>query len=246
MEGYERSTYGDRFADVYDDWYPDVTDTDGCVELVAGLAAAAGSSVVELGVGTGRLAVPLAGRGLRVTGVDASRAMLDRAAAKPGGEALRLVEADMAAPPLGDERFGVVLLAYNTLFNLVAEGDQARCLGWAAVHLAPVGSLLVEAFVPEADRPTAEVVPREITADRVVLSVSRSDPDAQEAMGQYVDITEAGIRLRPWHVRWSTPAQLDAAADEAGLRLADRWAGWRHEPFTDESPVHVSRYVLAP
>jgi SAM-dependent methyltransferase len=171
--------------------------------------------------------------------------MLERLAAKPGGDRVEAVLGDMAAPPLGDRRFAVVLVAYNTLFNLVDPADQARCLADAARRLEPGGCLLVEAFVPEPGRVVASVAPRTIAADRVVLSVSRSDPERQEAQGQYVEITEAGTRLRPWHIRWSSPAQLDAAAAEAGLVLADRWSDWERAPFDDDSPVHVSRYVPA-
>lgn len=247
MEGYDDATYGDRFADVYDDWYGDVTDVEACTALVTELAGAAGASapqVLELGVGTGRLAIPLAAA-VQVVGIDSSAAMLERLAAKPGGERVETVLGDMAAPPIGDRRFDVVLVAYNTLFNLIDPADQHRCLAAAAEHLAPGGSLLVEAFVPEPGRVASATTPRSITADRVVLSVSRSDPDRQEALGQYVDITEGGIRLRPWHIRWSTPEQLDTMAAAAGLILAERWADWQRAPFGPDAAVHVSRYVLA-
>ena len=246
MEGYDSSTYGDRFAEVYDDWYDDVTDAEACVALVADLARSVGAgspSVLELGVGTGRLAIPLAATGVSVVGVDSSGAMLERMGAKPGGAAVEAVPGDMVAPPVGGGSFSVVLVAYNTLFNLIDVADQQRCLTAAADRLAPGGSLLVEAFVPEPGRVASATTPRSITADRVVLSVSRSDPDRQEALGQYIDITEAGIRLRPWHIRWSTPEQLDAMAASAGLVLADRWADWRRTPFHADAPVHVSRYV---
>jgi SAM-dependent methyltransferase len=252
VEGYDRATYGDRFASVYDDWYQDITDAEGCAALVAEYAdlarEAGGGPVLELGVGTGRLALPIAALGLEVVGVDASSAMLERLAAKAGAAGIATVEpvlGDMAAPPVGERAFAVVLVAYNTLFNLVDVADQARCFASVADLLVPDGSFLVEAFVPGADRPTSSVVPRTITADRVVLDVSRSDPDAQEAMGQYVDISEAGIALRPWHIRWQTPDQLDALAAEAGMELADRWSGWDRSPFDPDGASHVSRYVHA-
>ncbi len=245
MDGYDAATYGDRFADVYDDWYGRLTDTEACVAAVADLAC--GGAVLELGVGTGRLAVPLAERGLAVTGVDASKAMLDRLAAKPGGHRVTAVLGDMADPPLGDARFAVAFVAYNTLFNLVGDGDQQRCLTSVAGRLEPGGYLVVEAFVPD---PTAhggdEVTPRRVTADRVVLSVSRSDPDRQEVQGSYVDITEGGIRLRPWHVRWSTPEQLDAMAAAAGLELVARTGGWDQVPYDTDSALHVSTYRRPP
>jgi SAM-dependent methyltransferase len=251
VEGYDAETYGDRFADVYDDWYEGITDADACADLVAAVAAAAGGGpVLELGVGTGRLALPLGARGLDVVGLDASAAMLERLAAKVASAGLegrvRGVRADMAAPPPMDPRPVVVLAAYNTLFNLTDVADQRRCLTACRERLAPGGSVVVEAFVPVPGQAVEAVTPRTIAADRVVLSVSRADDERQEVLGQFVDITEAGIRLRPWHIRWSTPAQLDALAAEAGLVLAERWGGWDRSPFDEGSRSHVSRYVVAP
>jgi ubiquinone/menaquinone biosynthesis C-methylase UbiE len=250
MEGYDLDTYGERFAAVYDDWYDGITDADACAALVAELADlahdAGGGPVLELGVGTGRLALPISALGVQVVGVDSSKAMLDELAAKAGDSAIESVLGDMAAPPLGDRRFAVVFVAYNTLFNLVDPADQQRCLADAAGRLLPGGSVLVEAFVPAPGRAQEAVTPRTIAADRVVLAVSRTDPERQEALGQYVDITEAGIKLRPWHIRWSTPVQLDEMAAGAGLVLADRWADWSRTPFDVDSPSHVSRYVVAP
>lgn len=249
MEGYDETTYGDRFAEVYDDWYDGITDAAACAALVAELAdlggEAGGGPVLELGVGTGRLALPIAELGLEVVGIDASTAMLARLAEKAGTLPVAGLLGDFADPPVGDRRFAVALVAYNTLFNLTAPGAQARCFEAVARSLLPGGSFLVEAFVPAVDRPTSSVEPRTIAADRVVLSVSRTDPRDQQAMGQHIDITEQGIRLRPWHIRWSTLDQLDAMALAAGLRLADRWSDWQRTPFGPDDPVHISRYALA-
>lgn len=248
MAGFDASTYGERFADVYDAWYGDVTDTEACVAAVAELAreAAAGRRprVLELGVGTGRIALPLAAAGIDVTGVDASPAMLDALGAKPGGDSVTTVLGDMADPPLvGHERFDVVLVAYNTLFNLVGDGEQESCLERAAGLLTSGGAVVVEAFVPDPGATSGDAVStRQVTADRVVLSVSRTDADRRLAIGQYIDITEDGIKLRPWQVRWSTPEELDATAASAGLRLAERWADWDRSPFTDDATAHVSIY----
>lgn len=246
MEGYDASTYGERFADVYDDWYGDLGDVDACVKAVSGLAA--GGPVLELGVGTGRLAIPLAEAGLSVTGLDASPAMLDRLRTKPGGHRIEALLGDMADPPLGDRRFAAAFAAYNTFFNLVEVDDQRRCLHTVADHLRPGGRIAIEAFVPD---PTAaaeggsRVEARSVTADKVVLSVSVSHPETQELSGQYVDITEAGIRLRPWRVRWATPDQLDAIAADAGLALVERWSGWDGTPFAPADGTHVSVYGSA-
>lgn len=261
MDGYDTSTYGDRFADVYDEWYGSITDTDACVAAVAELAGLArlwtttdrdgrDPSVLELGVGTGRIAIPLAAKSLRVTGVDASPAMLTALAAKPGGDQVATVLGDMVDPPLGgpdspEPAFDLVLIAYNTLFNLIGPGEQARCLANMAKRLTPGGWLVVEAFVPDPDLgPGEAVTTRQVTADRVVLSVSRNDPTTQDVLGQYIDITEAGIKLRPWQIRWATPDQIDEMADEAGLVLVERWATWDRAPFTPQAQTHVSVYRL--
>lgn len=251
MEGYGASTYGDRFADVYDDWYEDVSDVAATVARVDALVARAGGGpVLELGAGSGRLAVPLATRGLDVWALDASSAMLDRLAAKPGGDRVATVQGDMADLDLGPgapERFAVVLCAFNTLFNLTDTGAQRRCLTRAAQVLDPAGRLLVEAFVPppggEDEAAVGAVEPRHIGLDEVVLTVSRLDPATRTVTGQHVQITERGVRLRPWVLHYAAPDELDALAAAAGLSLVERHAGWRAEPFTASSPVHVSAYA---
>ncbi|HEX4867289.1 MAG TPA: class I SAM-dependent methyltransferase [Acidimicrobiales bacterium] len=250
VEGYDASTYGDRFAEVYDDWYDGVTDAEACADHVAALARAAAGPVLELGVGSGRLALPLVARGVEVHGIDASAAMLERLRSKPGGDAVQTTLGDMAAIALEDPpAFAVVLVAYNTFFNLADEPAQATCLARVAELLTPQGVLLVEAFVPgdaldggagaAAER---SVTPRRITADEVVLTVSQVDPVAQTITGQHVHLSEGGIRLRPWHLRYLSPEQLDTLAAGAGLELLQRRAGWSDEPFTAGSDVHVSTY----
>lgn len=245
MEGFDASTYGDRFADVYDEWYGDVSDVAATVAAVEALAGQ--GPVLELGVGTGRLAVPLAERGLEVHGVDASPAMLERLAAKAAAagvtvHASRGDFADLAVDVPGG--FAVVLVAFNTLFNLPDAEAQGRCLAGVAERLRPDGCLVVEAFVPEPDAASrgGAVTPTVVEADRVVLQVTLSDPEAQTVSGSVVSITEAGVRLRPWRIRWATPEELDAMAAAAGLERADRWADWNRQPFDEESPRHVTVY----
>ena len=215
-------------------------------------------AVLELGVGTGRLAIPLAGLGFDVWGLDASPAMLGRLVGKPGGDRVRAVVADMAdvgrrdatdgAAGLGDRRFRLVFAACNTFFNLTSEAAQTRCLAGIARRLTPDGRLVIEAFVPsESALPTAGVVEvGRIEPDRVVLTVSRVRADDQVVDGSHVELGSAGNRLRPWSIRFLTPRQLDAMAETAGLSLVERWAGWRDEPFDGGSSTHVSVYGLRP
>jgi SAM-dependent methyltransferase len=248
VEGFDASTYGERFADVYDEWYGDVSDVAATVAAVEALAG--GGPVLELGVGTGRLAVPLAERGLEVHGIDASPAMLERLATKAAAAGVTVhahhgdfADVDVAVPG----GFAVVLVAFNTLFNLADADDQRRCFADVARRLAPDGRFAVEAFVPGIPGPDlaaegGHVTPRTVGVDRVVLQVTMHDARAQTVVGSLVDITEAGIRLRPWRIRWATPEQLDAMAAGAGLERAERWAGWDGAPFGDDSPRHVTVY----
>ena len=247
MEGYEANTYGDRFVDVYDDWYGDVTDAGACTECLARLVAEAGGGpALELGVGTGRLALPLAARGVEVHGIDASAAMLARLRAKPGSGAIRLTEGDMAALDLpAAPAFSVIFVAFNTFFNLGTAAEQASCLARVADLLAPTGVFVLEGFVPsEPGRGggSANVTTRQMTADEVVLTVSQHDSTAQTVSGQHIHLSESGIRMRPWHLRYATPEQLDEMAETAGLGLLWRQADWSGGRFDDQADAHISAY----
>jgi SAM-dependent methyltransferase len=249
MEGYRRSSYGDGFADVYDEWYRGLDDIDAAVTVVTELARrSAGDGqtprVLELGVGTGRLALPIAARGIDVTGVDASAAMLDRLRVRdPDGRVAR-ISGDMVDDQ-PDGPFDVVLVAYNTLFNLESAARQAACFSAAASRLATHGVLVIEAFVPDDPPREGSVVEvRSMTAAEVVLSVSTHDPARQRADGHFVHLADgAPVRLRPWSIRYAPPAELDAMAIAAGLILDERWEGFDRQPFGADSPRHVSVYA---
>jgi SAM-dependent methyltransferase len=237
------TTYGDAFADIYDAWYSDVSDVDATVAAVVALAGDGPGRVLELGVGTGRLALPLARAGLDVTGLDASSLMLARLADNDVHGQVAAVAGDMAGP-LPSGPFDVVLAAYNTFFNLTSEGGQRRCLQAVADVLADGGSLLVEAFVPAmGGESVRHVEPRLLGPDEVVLDASISDAAEQTVRGQQIHIEASGrITLRPWAIRYLSTDQLDAMAGAAGLRLVERWADWDRSPMTGDAPSHVSRY----
>jgi SAM-dependent methyltransferase len=245
MQGYGDNTYGDAFADVYDEWYEGISDVE--LTVVELLELADGGPVLELGVGTGRLAVPLAEAGLAgnvtVAGIDVSEAMLARLAWRDPGHLVEAIRGDMSAD-LPEGPFSLVFAAYNTLFNLTGEGAQARCFAAVAERLRPGGRFVIEAFVPDdPPRRGDDVAVRSIAADRVVLSVSVNDPDRQSASGQFVELSESGgVRLRPWSIRYSTIEQLDAFAAAAGLTLEHRWESFDRTPFDDDSSRHVSVY----
>lgn len=241
MEGYERSTYGDGFADVYDDWYADLGDPEAVVDRLFELAP--NGRLLELGVGTGRLAVCAATRGLAVVGVDTSSAMLERLGRVPAGRTVRAVLADMAELPFRTATFDVVLAAYNTLFNVPDLEGKRRCLESVHHCTRPGGAVVIEAFVPPSSTGDRDgVAVREVGVDHVILTASMLDAVTQEIAGQHIEIRSSGIRLRPWFLHYLHPAELDELAASAGLRLESRWAGWSHEPFDDDSDAHVSVY----
>jgi len=246
VRGYDHRSYGDGFADVYDEWYADVTDVDATVARMLEVAGD-GAHILELGVGTGRLAAPMAAAGLRVTGIDSSEAMLARLSERDRAGEIDAVLGDIAAG-LPDGPFDAVLVAYNTIFNLLGEHDQPRLFQRVAERLTPDGAFVVEAFVPDADATegSSEVTVRSMAVDHVVLSVSVNRTDEQLAEGQFVQFSAAGgVQLRPWSIRWATPEQLDAMAAEAGLHLDARLGDMAGRPFTDDSAQHVSIYRRA-
>jgi SAM-dependent methyltransferase len=247
MEGYSATSYGDGFADVYDDWYRDVSDVEATVASLNELAH--GGRVLELGVGTGRLAIPLARSGLVVHGIDTSSAMLEQLDRNDPDHLVDTHIGDMVdgLPP---GPFDLVFVAYNTLFNLTEAPRQAECFVQVAARLAPGGRFVVEAFVPEdarqpEQRSEGTVSVRSLTADRVVLSISMHRPDSSIAEGQFVELTErGGVRLRPWMIRYSTVEQLDEMARNAGFSLEHRWNSFAERNFDEHSDRHVSVYQL--
>jgi len=241
MDRFHDSSYGDAFADVYDDWYASISDIDATVATLAALAD--GRPALELGVGTGRLAVPLAAAGVDVTGVDTSTAMLDVLAAK--GSAVHAVRGDMV-DDLPEGPFGLVFVAYNTVFNLTSAARQRACFAAVRRVLAPGGMFVVEAAVPDPGRPAGGTVAvRSMTADTVVLSVDVHVPEAQRVDAQLIELSEAGgVRLRPASIRYAAPAELDAMAEAAGFELAERWEDFSQAPFVADCAQHVSVYLV--
>jgi len=243
MDGYGPQSYGDGFADVYDDWYQDVSDVAATVAGVRRLAS--GGPILELGVGTGRLAIPLAEAGESVVGIDASAAMLQRLTAKPGGAKVMCVEADMADLPVAPHRFTLSFAAFNTFFNLTDSDAQQRCLEQVAAALQPQGHLVIEGFLPpEEGLNDGGVSVRSIGIDHAVLTISQHDAGRQQIQGQHVELSATGIRMRPWLLHYRTPDQLDAAATDAGFVLEARWADWNANHLTHNSDTHVSVYRL--
>lgn len=241
MSAYDETTYGERIAEVYDDWYTGVFDVEATVTALKELAGA--GPVLELGIGTGRIALPLAARGLEVHGLDASEGMVTKLHAKPSGERIPVTIGNFAEVGV-DSVFSLVFVAFNTFFMLTSQEEQVRCFANVAAHLTAGGLFVIEAFVPDQTRFTRQQVTQvtKVETDCVKLETSQHDPVHQRCISQHVIITEAGIKLYPIEMRYAWPSELDLMARLAGMRLRERWGGWRREPFTAASGSHVSVY----
>jgi SAM-dependent methyltransferase len=245
VEGYEASTYGDRIADVYDRLYQFAFDVEATVDALVALAR--GGRALELAIGTGRIALPLRAEGVEVHGIDASDQMIAKLRAKPGGDVVPVVTGDFADVDV-DGDFDLVYIVFNTFFALLTQEDQVRCFRNVARHLTTQGAFVVEAFVPDLARFDRDqrVQVTEMDLRQVMLDVSRHDAARQRIDSQHVVLAEDGTKLYPVSLRYVWPSELDLMAQLAGLRLRERWGGWRSERFTAASPSHVSLYELAP
>jgi hypothetical protein len=242
MKDYEPLTsFGEESAEVYDqgDQRADTMETVAFLEQLA-----RGGPALELAIGTGRVALPLAARGIRVDGIDFSSAMVARLRAKPGGDQIAVTIGDFADVPV-EGTYRLVFLVFNTIFNLLTQDDQVRCFENVAAHLTDDGLFVVEAFVPTyltRLRNDQYVDAEDIEVGEVVLDVGRHDPVKQLLEESHVVLTREGVRLYPIVCRYAWPSELDLMARIAGLRLQDRFGGWNREPFTATSTSHVSVY----
>ncbi len=235
-EGY----FGERVAARYDDVSWGMFDP----ALLAATAAfleemADGGAALEFAIGTGRVAVPLAERGVKVAGMDNSEAMLRRLREKTTG--IEAVAGDMATTHVEGD-FSLVYLVFNTIFNLTSQDGQVACFENAAAHLQPGGRFVIEARVPEIQRlpPGQSVLPWR--ADPSGMSYYVYDVVTQRLSGQHYYFKDGLIEASPTEMRYAWPAELDLMARIAGMRLAHRWGGWKKEPFTNLSPSHISVY----
>jgi SAM-dependent methyltransferase len=241
MNEYGPDTFGKLNAERYDSLYPADAATLETVDLLADLAD--GGSVLELAIGTGRVALPLAARGLSVSGIEASEEMIAKLKAKPGGADVSVTCGDMADVAI-DGEFDLVFLVFNTLFNLTKQDDQVRCFANVARRLSRRGVFVVEAFVPDVahfvDRERVRTVA--ITFSGAHLEASVHDPVTQVINYQYISLTQAGVRLTPLPMRYAWPSEIDLMARIAGLQLRERWGGWDRSAFIATSTKHVSVY----
>ena len=243
MRGYGPASYGDSFADVYDDWYGSLDDAD-FTSYLATLLPERGTHILELGAGTGRLIEHIQRLRSpiddRFVAVDSSDAMLEKLRRR-GLPAVTDVCADMCAHlPPGE--FDLVFVGYNTIFNVPNEDALRRCLSNVADRLTPHGYFALDAVVPHGDDGETVSV-KFATPSHVVLSVSNHDVADQRISGEFLEFEgDVCVRRRPWVVRYFTPHQIDEVASSVGLQLVRRHADGTGTAFTDMSPRHVSTY----
>ena len=237
--------FGEHVAERYDETSADMFDpaaVDPVVEFLAGLAS--DGSALELGIGTGRIALPLARRGIRVHGIDLSEAMVARLRAKPGSAQIQVTIGDFATATVAG-RFSVAYLVFNTIMNLTSQDEQVACFQNVAAHLQPGGCFVIEVGIPDLQRlPPGETVrPFTVTPER--LGFDEYDIAAQGMISHHYWVDDGKLEVFAAPFRYVWPAELDLMARLAGMSLRERWSGWNREPFTSESRQHVSVWEKA-
>jgi len=242
VPAYDNATYGDRLAHLYDDFIQiSAEQTQAAVDALASLAKS--GPVLELGIGTGRVALPLHQKGIAVHGIDASQRMVDELRKKAGGNAIPVAIGDFADVAV-EGQFSLVYVVFNTIFTLLTQEAQVRCFANVASHLLPDGLFVIEAFVPDPPRFTGNqnVVASKVDVDEVRLDVTRYDPLHQRLNAQHLVIANGTIQTYPIQLRYAWPSELDLMAKLAGLKLLERWGNWQRSPFTSRDTSHISVY----
>ncbi len=239
MSDHESSRYGEQIAEIYDELYSGFDPA--CIDLLAELAGP--GPALELGIGTGRIALPLHARGVDVQGIDASPAMVARLAAKPGGGEIDVLMSSFARFST-DRRYRLVYIVFNTFFGLPDQDEQVRCFECVAEHLTADGCFLIEAFVPDLGRFTDLQAVRliDLSAETIRVDVAKLDPVAQWIESRHLLLGPAGMRSYPVKLRYAWPSELDLMARLAHLRLRARWSSWTKDPFDEASTKHISVY----
>jgi SAM-dependent methyltransferase len=239
-----QASFDQAAADSYDE--QPRGDEASAVEFLAELAD--GQPALELAIGTGRIAIPLTAKGIRVDGIDFSEPMVAKLKAKlkakPGADRIDVTIGNFADVAT-ENRYRLVYLVFNTLFNLLSQDEQVRCFSNVARCLTDDGVFVIEAFTPGylyRLRDNQYVNAEDVQGRQVTLDVGRHDPVSQTLVESHLVFSERGVQLAPIVTRYAWPAELDLMARIAGLRLRERWADWRRSPFTADSRLHVSVY----
>jgi SAM-dependent methyltransferase len=232
--------FGERVAERYDESSADMFDAavvDPAVDFLSELAG--DGAALELGIGTGRIALPLSRRGVSVQGIDLSDAMVARLRAKPGGDAIPVAIGDFATTKV-EGTFTVAYVVFNTIDNLTTQDEQVACFQNVAAHLEPGGCFVIEVGVPELQRlPPGETFrPFDVSPDH--LGFDEYDIASQGLISHHYSLVDGVWEAASTPFRYVWPAELDLMARLAGMKLRERWSGWKREPFTSESRKHVS------
>jgi SAM-dependent methyltransferase len=232
--------FGERVAARFDKRYADLADAAVVHPIVAFLAdLASGGAALELGIGTGRIALPLAQRGVRVHGIDLSEAMVARLRGKPGADQVSVTVGDFATTVV-EGTFSIAYLVANTIMNLTTQDQQVACFCNAAAHLEPSGCFVIEVLVPRLQRlPPGETF-QPFSVEPTHLGFDEYDVARQGLVSHHywVDGDKVEVFSPPFRYVW--PSELDLMARIAGMTLRERWADWKREPFTSDSTKHVS------
>jgi SAM-dependent methyltransferase len=238
--------FGEQVAAGYDESSADMFDPSVLDPTVDFLAELAGDgAALELGIGTGRVALPLSQRGVPVHGIDLSEAMVARLRAKPGAERIGVTIGDFATTTV-EGRFTLAYLVFNTIQNLTSQDAQVTCFQNVAAHLEPGGCFVIEVGVPSLQRlPPGETV-RAFAVTPTNLGFDEFDVVNQGLISHHYTVEAGNLQLHSVPFRYVWPSELDLMARIAGMRLRERWSGWRREPFTSDSRAHVSVWEKLP
>jgi len=238
MDDHIKRTYGEHLSEVYDKWFESEAEA---IELLARFAR--GGRALELGIGTGRMALPLAAKGIEVEGIDAAPAMVAKLRERSGSESIKVTMGNFADVDVTG-KFNLIFIVFNTFYALLTQEEQVRCFRNVAAHLTDDGVFVLEAFVPDVARFSGGHNLRVYTVnyERASLQAAQHDPVLQRMFTQNIVFTEAGVNLYPVEIRYAWPTELDLMAQLAGLKLRSRWANWKQETFTATSEKHVSVY----
>jgi SAM-dependent methyltransferase len=232
--------FDERVAARYDESSSEMFAPEALEPAVDFLAALAGDGrALELGIGTGRIALPLTGRGVEVHGIDLSQAMVARLREKPGGEEIPVTIGDFATTRV-DGVFSLAYLVFNTINNLTTQAEQVACFRNVAAHLEPAGCFVIEVGVPELRRlPPGETM-HVFDASDGHWGIDEYDLVNQGLVSHHFSVVDGAVERVSMPFRYVWPSELDLMAELAGVRLRERWSGWKREPFTGESRKHVS------
>jgi SAM-dependent methyltransferase len=235
---FDPAEYGRNIAGDYDET---TGAADPAAEVAAIIELSQGAPILEFGIGTGRLALPLVERGHQVAGIEGSAEMVRLLRQKPGGADIRVEVGDFSETRV-DGEFGLVVLTMNTVYALPSQQAQVRCFGNAARHLSLGGSFVVEAWLPDLGAYRQGHAVRLVRQDKggVVIETSEISPATQTMQTNKVYLADDSVKVFPAKHRYAWPAELDLMAEMAGLELSERWADWSKNPYTDHATAHVS------